>query len=206
MSVLKVYYLAYKDNNGFFGLSGGQRSISCNHQKIGGDWWINNAGEVISFEDSTSPINGGYNYVDKGDVTVSGNRFSDSNFKKVYKIHDYETSIDTYVDAASYDANIVNCNPVSYPSICGVPSGIATSVLGTTTATIVWTAGTNATGYEFVNQATPGIAPTINGTFTSSISVALTGLTTAHAYRFWIRTICGAGYKSAWVSFNFTTS
>ena len=209
---LYITVLAYKDDNGFYGAAGAGRQISCSHQNEG-KWYINNKGELTGLPTTTVPLSRpgnqyqhGANYVDYGTTNKDANRFPDSDYKAVYKIKDTMTGITTYVDTTDWDSKIIACNPVPYPSICSAPTSLSAGTPAATTATITFTEGVNATGYEWVNQVTPGTQPVIAGTFASSSPILLTGLTPAHAYRFWIRTICAAMYKSSWVSVNFTTA
>lgn len=197
---LQLYYLTYKDNSSFFGPSGAGRAISCNHINKG-LCYINLITEIINVVGP--PL--GSNEVGAGEITNDAHRFSDANFKQVYCIYDNDSQITSYVDKVNYNTVILGCNPISYPSICGLISGLATSVVGTTTATIIWGSGVNATGYEYVLQATPSTQPVVPGTLVGASPIALTGLTSAHSYRFWIRTVCAANMRSAWTALNFTT-
>ncbi len=99
-----------------------------------------------------------------------------------------------------------------YVCMASVPSGLTSSSIATTTATISWTAASPApaSGYEYY-VSTSSTAPISSTTATGStgagvITANLSSLLSNTQYYFWIRGNCGSG-KSAWVgSATFTTT
>lgn len=212
--VKSILVLAYKDTSGFFLAAGQQRRISCNHQNEG-TFYINTVGEIIPLPQATQiPLSGesttDYNaknvLVPQGNVYASSTQFGDSGYKTVVRIKDMESLVTTWVDSASYTTNVVKCNAVPYVIGCPAATGFSSGTPGATTATITWTAVPGATGYEYINN-TSSSAPVVDGTFTETTSISLTGLTAATTYHFWLRTICGGGSagESAYVSAVYTT-
>ncbi len=208
------FVLAYKDSAGFFLAAGQQRYISCNHQNEG-VFYVNTVGEEVPLPQTTVPPLSGnpttdYNSatagVPQGNVYANSHVFGDSNYKRTYRIKDLETLVTTYVDTASYDTNVISCNLVPYPIGCAIVTNLSAGTPAATTATITWTANPAGTGYEWINN-TSSTAPTGDGAFTEASSQAITGLTAATTYHFWIRTICGPGSLgvSAWTSLTYTT-
>ncbi len=91
------------------------------------------------------------------------------------------------------DAELSGGNP---PAGCGVPSALAAGSVTTDGASLSWSAGSNATGYE-VGYRTAG-----SGSYTtltvSGTSRTLSGLAAGTGYEWRVRTDCG-GTNSAWV-------
>ena len=91
---------------------------------------------------------------------------------------------------------------IPYACMTSVPSGLASSSIATTTATISWAAASPApaSGYEYY-VSTSSTAPISSTTATGStgagiVTANLTSLTPGTVYYFWVRGNCGAG-KSA---------
>ena len=94
------------------------------------------------------------------------------------------------------------------PPSCVAPSGLASSVVLTTTATLSWNAASPipANGYQYV-YSTTNTVPTGLGTPEAGLTVNLTGLSPATTYYSWVRSDCGGGSFSAWTSsITFTTA
>ena len=96
---------------------------------------------------------------------------------------------------------------IAAPSTCAAPTAV--TVTGTaTTASVAFTGPVNGTGYQLVYGAT-GFNPASAGTTTPSFSTgpgAVTGLTPATCYDFYVRSLCGATDQSALAGpFNFCT-
>jgi hypothetical protein len=75
------------------------------------------------------------------------------------------------------------------PNPLGPPTGLSTTALAATTATLVWNTQNNATGY-LVEQSTNGTtwAPATGGTVNTNVGTAsITGLTTATLYYFRVK-------------------
>lgn len=99
------------------------------------------------------------------------------------------------------------------PCMASIPSGLGSSSVLSTTATISWTAASPApaSGYEYYISASstpPTGATTATGTTAAGVVTAnLTGLSSATQYYFWVRGNCGSGNKSGWAgSATFTTA
>lgn len=91
------------------------------------------------------------------------------------------------------------------PSSCLAPSGLTTSTLTTTSATVSWLASTSASsGYEYI-VSTTNTNPTGAGTANAGTSVSLTSLSPNTTYYFWVRSNCGGGNFSSWSTFSFFT-
>lgn len=93
---------------------------------------------------------------------------------------------------------------------CAVPTGLAASSVGSTTASLTWTA-TSAPNYDIYYNTT-GVLP--NGYITPTVanhntnSINLTGLTTSATYYVWVRSRCSSSpdsYSPWSPSINFTT-
>lgn len=202
--------LVYKEGSQIWAQAGLIRRISCSFQYMG-VFGINMQGvEVpISTRQNTTK-EGGTDFqtanvlISVGNVWVNQAQFGDPNFRVVVKVKDMDSGIVSYVDAISFNTNVVSCNFVPTPSFCPLVTNISV-VHAVTTATISWTGVPAAAGVQWINN-TSGTTPVVNGTFEPTNSVSLTGLTTATTYHFWIRTICTGGVLSAWTSVTYTTS
>ena len=98
---------------------------------------------------------------------------------------------------------------ISIPS-CIMPTNMATSAVGSSTATLTWTAATPApgNGYEYylTTTNTPPTAATV-GVANAGTTANLTALTPVTTYYWWIRSVCSAADKSVWVAGpSFTTT
>ena len=92
-----------------------------------------------------------------------------------------------------------NCNS------CGDPAGLVSSNILTTSATVSWTAVTNAVSYDVDYQLT-GATTWINAaTATTATSVNLSSLTLNTSYTWRVRANCTAG-SSNYISSSFTTA
>ncbi|HOE05859.1 MAG TPA: fibronectin type III domain-containing protein, partial [Bacteroidales bacterium] len=91
---------------------------------------------------------------------------------------------------------------------CPVPASPASSNVLGNQATLSWTGGASATSYEII-YGPQGFNPSTSGTLITGIAgspYTLTGLTSATAYSFYVRTNCG-GTLTDWSTVsNFTTS
>lgn len=99
------------------------------------------------------------------------------------------------------------------PPACTAPSGLTSSAITSTSATISWTAASPApaSGYQYY-VSTSSTAPTAGTTPTGTTgagvtSATVTGLTGVTTYYFWVRSNCGGSGTSSWsVSATFTTT
>jgi hypothetical protein len=91
---------------------------------------------------------------------------------------------------------------------CSVPTGVTSSALTYTSATIGWTAPATGSpaGYEYeirtsgsAGSGTTGLVT--SGTITgSTVSASITGLTAGTTYSVYVRSNCYTGFNSAWTS------
>ncbi len=107
----------------------------------------------------------------------------------------------TVDDAEDYEFFVDNFIVETIPT-CDTPTGLSSSAVTTTSATLSWTAPTAApsNGYDvyYGNSSTAPTAsttPSMSGVMTPSTSLALTSASTYYA---WVRSNCG-GTQSAWV-------
>ena len=99
-------------------------------------------------------------------------------------------------------ATSIGCNAVGVVA-CGNASGLSSSSITTTGATISWTAVSGATSYNVQYKlSTATTWTTLTASTTSSI---LTGLTAGSTYNFQIQAVCASG-TSTYVASTFTTT
>ena len=92
------------------------------------------------------------------------------------------------------------------PPNCAAPSALNVAPLSTSSGTVNWTASASATsGYEYV-LSTTNTTPTAAGTPVTGTSVTVNSLMADTTYYFFIRSNCGSGNFSGWVSFSFFTN
>jgi hypothetical protein len=102
--------------------------------------------------------------------------------------------------------DISNTNfTITSGSGCGSPSGLTASSIGTTSATVSWTAVSGATSYDVDYKASSSSTWTNAATATIVISIGLTGLTQGTTYDYRVRTNCASG-SSAYSAAQFTTT
>lgn len=89
---------------------------------------------------------------------------------------------------------------------CSAPTGLASSNITTTTATINWTAVTGAQSYEVAYKATTATNWIIVQAATTTTSHILSGLTAATAYSWRVKTNCSASVTSGYTEAQFTTA
>ena len=88
---------------------------------------------------------------------------------------------------------------------CGAPSGLASSAITTSGATLSWTAVSGAVNYDVDYKLTSASTWTNAVTATTSTSVAVSGLTASTVYDWRVRTNCSGG-SSAYTAAQFTTA
>ncbi|MBL7703220.1 MAG: M36 family metallopeptidase [Ferruginibacter sp.] len=94
----------------------------------------------------------------------------------------------------------VDCSSVS----CSAPTGLTSSAITTTGATVSWTAASGAVSYDVDYKLASATTWTNAATATTATSVVLSGLTTASLYDWRVRTNCSSG-SSAYAQAQFTT-
>lgn len=202
VNYLRANVTIYKDNAGGFYPTPYVRKLNCTDVTVlNGSVFLS----LIEQFDITSTTPGSARFY-PGDIVPTGY----SNSIETVKISVKGPIGGLYVDAALFNANFANdCNAdCCVQPTCPDVTGIVISAVAPTTATATWAAAAPAgdiAGYEYLVNIS-ATAPAGDGTFTEAITVPLTGLTTATAYHFWIRTRCANSDQSNWVSATFTTT
>lgn len=98
--------------------------------------------------------------------------------------------------------NSTGCNPPS--TTCNVPTGLGSSAITTSSATVSWVAVSGATSYNL--QYKTSAASSFTTVNTTSPSYSLTGLSAATAYVFQVQTVCSSGSSAYSSQASFTTS
>lgn len=93
------------------------------------------------------------------------------------------------------------CAPPT-PGSCSTPSGLATSNIGTTTATASWTAVSGAT---YVFEIKAASATTWTTTSVTGTSVSISGLTPSTLYNTRVKAVCTGGESGYSIQVDFTT-
>ena len=86
---------------------------------------------------------------------------------------------------------------------CGVPAGLSSTAITTTSATLNWGAVSGATSYNVQHKATAS-ATWISGT-SAGTSLAISGLTTGTAYEFQVKANCATSSSAFSASSTFST-
>jgi|GEM_PF-1381246 len=107
-------------------------------------------------------------------------------------------------DYGSTDIGIDSLYIAVPPAPCAAPTGLSVAGITTTSATASWTGVIGASGYEYVVDGSSA-DPAGAGTATTLTSVTIGSLTSGTTYYVHVRTNCGAGSESAWVTTSFTT-
>lgn len=107
----------------------------------------------------------------------------------------------TYGEVEDYTVNFTTS---STPATCNAPTGLASSAITSSSATLSWTAVSGATNYTV--QVKPSTSATWTNYTATSNSLSLTGLTASTAYNWQVRTNCSSGLSAYTVGTNFTTS
>jgi hypothetical protein len=98
----------------------------------------------------------------------------------------------------------LGCTPPTPPTSCGTVTGLTSSSVGSTTATVSWTAVSGATGYSLQYRKVGTTTWTTVSTTTTS--AALTGLTVSTAYEFQVTSSCSGTLGTVSALGNFTTT
>jgi hypothetical protein len=94
------------------------------------------------------------------------------------------------------------CTPVT-PGACNTPSGLASSNVASTTATVSWGAVSGALSYNLEYKTAAATAWTLFNT--ASTAVNLSGLTASTSYNFRVTTVCSNGNSAVSAAASFTT-
>jgi hypothetical protein len=92
------------------------------------------------------------------------------------------------------------------PFICNAPTGLASSAITSSGATVSWTAVSGAASYAVDYKLNTATTWTSAATATTATSVAITGLTAGSLYDWRVRTNCGANGTSGFSAAQFTTA
>lgn len=97
----------------------------------------------------------------------------------------------------------LGCQAPTGGPTCNVPSGLSSSSIGTTTATVSWSAATGATSYSLQYKlSSASIFTTVT---TANTSAALSGLSASSIYNFQVASICASGTSAYSTASSFTT-
>ena len=117
----------------------------------------------------------------------------------------YQFRVSTVCSAASSAYSSASNFTTSTPATCAVPTGLSTSSVTTSSATLNWTAVSGAVSYSVQwKLASASTWTTITGV--TGTSSSLTGLNSATAYQFQVSTVCSAASSANSSTVNFTTS
>jgi hypothetical protein len=161
-------------------------------------------GATWSMNNATVWDNVGGDYV-YNNISATGERISiplNQYAGQTIKIAFYGES--TVGNNGDNDVHIDNISVDERPS-CPVPAGVTVSNVTATSATLTWTPGGNETDWDlYVADITvdPTDAPSANSTPTAMVqnnpTYTLTGLTTSHIYKAYVRADCGNDGVSEW--------
>ncbi|TNE53716.1 MAG: hypothetical protein EP338_10735, partial [Bacteroidetes bacterium] len=96
-----------------------------------------------------------------------------------------------------------NFTTSSAPVVCNAPSGLSTSAIGETTATLSWNAVSGANNYTV--QIKTSSSSSWSSLSASSNSLNVTGLTAGTTYNWKVNTNCSSGSSASTTGSNFTT-
>lgn len=100
-------------------------------------------------------------------------------------------------------ASSQGCVPPSGGGSCGTPSGLASSNVTSSSATVSWSAVSGATSYNL--QYKLSSSSTWTTVSTSSTSYGLTGLAASSTYNYQVQAVCSGGSSAYSTAANFTT-
>jgi hypothetical protein len=100
-------------------------------------------------------------------------------------------------------ASSLGCTPPSGGS-CGTPSGLGSSSITSSSATVSWTAVSGATSYNV--QYKVSTSGTWTTTTSTSNSKSLTGLAASTTYNYQVQAVCASGSSAYSTASSFTTS
>ncbi len=116
----------------------------------------------------------------------------------------YDYQVQTVCSSGSSAYSAVSTFTTLTTASCAVPSGLSSSALTTTGATLNWTAVNGASTYNLQYKAST--ANTWNTISVAASSKVLTGLTAGTLYDYQVQTICSGGSSAYSVAATFTTS
>ena len=98
----------------------------------------------------------------------------------------------------------LGCTPPTPPTSCGTVTGLTSSSVASTSATVSWTAVSGATAYSLQYRVVG--SATWTTVSTAGTSAALTGLTVSKAYEFQVTSSCSGTLGTVSTLANFTTT
>ncbi len=117
----------------------------------------------------------------------------------------YYFGFQAYSISNQYNLYLDNVSVTLTPS-CIAPTAPIGSATSTTTANISWTAPSPAPGIGYQYAVTTSATPPVIGTDEAGVSTSVSGLTANTTYYLHVRSVCGVGDTSVWVtSAAFTT-
>lgn len=129
-------------------------------------------------------------------VTISGLSSS--------TLYDYRVSTNCGTNGASGYSSAQFTT--SAPFVCNAPTGLTSSGVGSSGATVSWTAVTGATNYAVDYKLNSSSTWVSAASATTSTSVVLSGLTASSLYDWRVSTNCGTNGVSGYSSAQFTTT
>ncbi|HRH38249.1 MAG TPA: fibronectin type III domain-containing protein, partial [Flavobacteriales bacterium] len=99
-------------------------------------------------------------------------------------------------------ASSLGCTPPS-GGTCAVPTGLSSSGITSSGATVSWGAASGAVSYNLQYTPAGGTTTTVN---TTSTSATLSGLSASTVYSYQVRTVCSASSSAYSTAASFTTS
>lgn len=153
------------------------------------------AGELVynAGSTSTAPRTGSFTVPTTATATTTRMRIS-------MKYNAAQTECETFSYGEVEDYGVT----LSSATACGNPSGLSTSGISSSGATLSWTAVAGATSYNIQYR----VNGTTNWTTTSSTTTSrsLTGLSAATTYNWQVQAVCSGGSSAYVAGTNFTTS
>ncbi len=105
----------------------------------------------------------------------------------------------------SDDAALIGIQPLNGTQTCNAPTGLTSSSISSTGATVSWNAASGASSYNLQYKATSASTWT-TVSVSGSTSKALTGLTAGTSYNFQVQTVCSSGSSGYSTAATFTTT
>jgi hypothetical protein len=159
-----------------------------------GDYDFDDAGELVAQANGNTAVS--TSFTTPTSVSVSSTRM-----RVAMKYNAYSSPCETFTWGEVEDYTV---NFGGTPPTCDAPTGLSSSSITQTTATISWTAATNAVSYDVQvreqGSSTWGAATTIGGT-----STGVTGLSAGTTYEWHVRTNCAGGSSGYSATASFTT-
>lgn len=195
--------------------------------------------EVVSFQIRLNTSTGSINFIYDGSTSINastasipqvglrGTTNSDYNARRLTtSVPDASPAWNDTAPATTNAHNVrfTSTSVAAYPSpgltftwspvtCSGIPTGLTSTSITTTTATINWTAPSSApaNGYEYyysTSNTTPTAAQTPSGTTGAGVTTAnISLLSAATTYYYWVRSNCNGTDKSVWSAVgSFTTA